>query len=445
MIASERHIIRKKHKNRKLYKKVDGYCYLYKNLRNATNFIIKQCSRISYKLKQGEILDSWEKYIIYNINCAIYKYNKNRNYPLAYIDENNGYISDMYFLSWYMKFSKEWKEIPFATCGQICIQTLCRDWKSFYKGMKEYNKGNTSMLGRPRPPRYYDKDTGREWLILTNQNVRLQNNGTIILPKFLDGIHLKVNQKNIKTIKQVRIKTENDKIVIHILFEVDEVDLHCDKSRVMSIDLGVNNFATVTSNTEIAPFIINGRPIKSMNQYYNKRKAELISQAEICNKIKDTKRLCRLTERRNNKVKDYMHKASYKILKTAIDNNIGTVIIGNNKGWKQNVSLGHQTNQNFVGIPYHQFIQMIKYKCEFVGITVKVVDERYTSGTSYLDDEKPIQSQYNKSRRIYRGLFMSNRGITINADVNGSYQIMKKGGIVPPIKAREKVVRLNVA
>ena len=154
----------------------------------------------------------------------------------------------------------------------------------------------------------------------------------------------------------------------------------------------------------------------------------------------------RVTEKRNNKVKDYLHKASRKIIELAKTNNVSHIIIGNNKGWKQKVELGKRTNQTFVSIPYRMLIDMICYKAQLEGIRVSVVRESYTSGTSYLDGEKPEKILYDATRRIKRGMFKSNRGILINADVNAAYQIIKAGGYQElPIKEKEKVIRLNVA
>nr|MCR5475490.1 IS200/IS605 family accessory protein TnpB-related protein [Lachnospiraceae bacterium] len=154
----------------------------------------------------------------------------------------------------------------------------------------------------------------------------------------------------------------------------------------------------------------------------------------------------RLTEKRNNKVKDYLHKASRKIIVHAKMNNVIHIVIGNNRGWKQKVELGKRTNQTFVSIPYRMLIDMICYKAQLAGIRVSVVKESYTSGTSYLDGEIPEKGFYDASRRVKRGMFKSNKGILINADVNAAYQIIKAGGYKDlPIKEKEKVTRLNVA
>jgi putative transposase len=248
-----------------------------------------------------------------------------------------------------------------------------------------------------------------------------------------------------KGIRQVRIITKWNKIVVQFMYSEDIKVAKVKSERVMGIDLGLNNLATVVSNTEMTPYIINGRTLKSINQYYNKEVARLRKEAKLSNNVYDTKRMCRIVEKRNNKVKDYLHKASRQIISIALENEIGTIIVGNNKGWKQEVGLGKKVNQNFVSIPYDTLIEMIRYKAELKGIAVKVVEESYTSGTSYLDNEKPIARYYNKGRRKHRGLFVSNEGYQINADVNGAYQIIKKDGVSAPIKFGEKVVRIKVA
>ena len=134
----------------------------------------------------------------------------------------------------------------------------------------------------------------------------------------------------------------------------------------------------------------------------------------------------RLTFKRNNKVEDYIHKASRFVVDYCRNNEINTIVIGNNKNWKQNSKMSKRVNQNFISIPYYSFIQKVQYKAEEFGIQVIITEESYTSGTSFLDNELPIKENYNKSRRKYRGLFVSNNGTKINADVNGSYQIIKK-------------------
>ena len=134
----------------------------------------------------------------------------------------------------------------------------------------------------------------------------------------------------------------------------------------------------------------------------------------------------KITLKRNNIMKDCFHKASKGIVDYALSCGANTVVIGYNQGWKTNVNMGKKVNQMFVGMPHKTLIEQIKYKCEEHGINVELPDERYTSGTSFLDNEKPVKELYDKKRRVRRGLFKSNAGKFINADINASLQIIKK-------------------
>lgn len=435
MLLTESKII----KNKNVFKLIDKYSYQAKNLYNACNYIIKQASRISYKLSKEEILEEWEQDFIDNLNNAINRYNQSgkKEKHLKPITKDNSYISDSYFLSWYLKDSKEYKSL-YSVCSQQIIQLLCRNWKSYYKALKDYSKNPSKYLGRPKPPKYLDKEKGRAWLILTNQNIKVQD-GKVYLPKVFEDLVIKTNKENIQ---QIRLKTENGKTKVQIIYKVADVELKENKGTYMSIDLGVNNLATLTFNTKATPLIINGKPLKSINQYYNKKLAILRSK-DVSITYK-TKAMSRLIERRNNKVKDYMHKASRKIVELAENNGITTIIVGKNDGWKQESNMGKKTNQNFVGIPFEMLIQQIEYKANLKGIKVIQQEESYTSGTSYVDGELPNKDNYDKSRRKHRGLFVSNNGIQINADVNGSYQIMRKV-ISLEYKGYERVERIKVA
>ena len=139
-----------------------------------------------------------------------------------------------------------------------------------------------------------------------------------------------------------------------------------------------------------------------------------------------TNRLHQLTRKRNFKIEDALHKISRFIVGVALENDITTIVIGNNKNWKQSISLSRRTNQSFVTIPHQKLIEQIVYKAQLQGIRVIRTEESYTSGTSFLDGESPVKEFYDKKRRIYRGLFRSNQGVFVNADVNAGYQIMKK-------------------
>lgn len=211
-----------------------------------------------------------------------------------------------------------------------------------------------------------------------------------------------------------------------------------------SIDIGVNNLATVTF-TNSNPIIVNGRPLKSINQFYNKVIARLqIRQDSYINSVenvskekakripKRTNRMNRVTQTRNNKIEDYMHKSSRCIVNQLVSKNISKLIIGYNKGWKQGTNVGDKNNQNFVQIPFLKFVRMLEYKCAYAGIQVILREESYTSKSSFIDKDyiptygKDDECFNSSGKRIRRGLYQTRNKIILNADVNGSLNILRK-------------------
>ena len=198
------------------------------------------------------------------------------------------------------------------------------------------------------------------------------------------------------------------------------------KTNIAAIDLGVDNIATITSDdSNINPIIINGRALKSTNHYYNKQLAIINNKYSKYN-VHTGKKLRKLNMKRQFKVNDFMHKSSRRIVDFCINHNIGTLYIGLNKGWKQETDMSKQSNQNFVQIPYGSLIQKIQYKCEEVGINVICVNEAYTSKCSFLDNESIEKHDEYLGKRTKRGLFISNKKKKLNADINGSLNILRK-------------------
>ena len=315
---------------------------------------------------------------------------------------------------------------PVVQASQQILRILDKNWKSFFNSIKDWKKHPEKYLGRPKLPNYKSKDS-LSTLILTNQNCK-STGDKIIFPKSFNGfcITTKIrNKQNFNTLQQVRLVPEYKSIIVEIVYSVKAVE-PISNDRYIGIDIGLNNLATVCNNFGKDAFIINGKPIKSINHYYNKKSAHYDKIYDRNNHIKTSNRKNKLSEDRKAKIDDYLHKASRYIINYCLDNNVSTIIIGKNNGWKQNINIGKVTNQNFVQIPFNRLIDMIQYKAKDSGITVILTEESYTSGTSFIDNEEPIKENYNKNRRIYRGLFRSNNGILINADLNAAYQIIKK-------------------
>ena len=335
-------------------------------------------------------------------------------------------------LKYKFQLSKEFQEqnqvdyrAMFVRSAQQIIGIAHQSMKSFFALIKAKKSGS---YDKPvKLPKYLPKN-GRQVMIYDNKAFYEKDfkEGYIRVAQTQSRIPTKI--KNIKSIQQIRLVSKGNHVVVEVLYKVTDTPLKEDNRRYAAIDLGVNNLATVVSNVD-SPKIINGRPLKSINQYYNKQKAKL--QAKMnkeygTSKRKQTRREQSLTFKRNNKVNDYLHKTSRKIVNFLVSNNINTLFIGKNKEWKQNINVGKRNNQNFVNIPFYKLIQMLLYKCALEGITVKEIEESYTSKCSFLDDEEISKHEEYKGKRIKRGLFKTAGGNIINADVNGGLNILRK-------------------
>lgn len=181
----------------------------------------------------------------------------------------------------------------------------------------------------------------------------------------------------------------------------------------------------MTNNIGLQPIIINGKGIKSINQFWNKQRAKMQSELMIRHDKYNSNKLITITNKRNRRIKNYMHCTSKYIVEYCKTNNIDTLVCGINKEWKQKSSMNKSNNQKFIAIPHDVLIHQLMYKCQDYGIKFITNEESYTSGTSFLDGEIPCKENYDKSRRIKRGLFQSGKQL-INSDVNGSLQIMRK-------------------
>ena len=251
---------------------------------------------------------------------------------------------------------------------------------------------------------------------------------TYTLCKRSYNLKIKSTQSNVKMVKFVYDEV-NDLIKCFKIYEVEQPKLKKDNSRYFSIDPGLNNIVSIYNNIGIRPLLYNGRPIKSINQYYNKTTSKL--RSELPANVKTSKRLKQLSFKRNNKIGYEMHKISTHIINEAVQNNISKIIIGNNVGWKESINIGRRNNQNFVNIPHTKLFNQLLYKGLMNGIEVIFTEESYTSKASFFDkDELPIYGQSDNhkfsGRRISRGLYKDSKGKLWNADLNGGGNIMRK-------------------
>ena len=311
------------------------------------------------------------------------------------------------------------------------IRTLMGNWDGFFSATKSYYKNKAKFNGRPRLPKYLDKNGYFMSIFIENTiSKRSLDKGFITLSGLKD---LKIPYQHIDNdiIEVQVIPYKNKKYKINIVYYEKNVELKQNNERYSSIDLGVNNLMTITTNTGLKPLIVNGRPLKSINQYFNKKNSFLKSELKLKQDKYNSKNLEKISYKRTNKINDYLHKSSRYLINYCLDNEINTIIIGYNKSWKQNVNISDKNNQNFVSIPFYTLIEMIKYKAEMVGLNVVLNEESYTSKCSFLDLESIYKHEVYLGQRVKRGLFKSSKGVLINADVNASYNIMRK--VVPNV------------
>ena len=368
--------------NNEMYQEIDHICFLSKNLYNSTLYYVRQ-----HYFATGKYL--------------------------GYIDVNKIFTNN--------------KQIDYCALprkvGRATQKLLDANYKSYFTllDLKLHGLYN----GGVNPPHYLDSVNGRQVTMYNKQALSFKESGYVKL----SGTNIKI--KTDIDVQFVRLVPKNGYYVIEMGYVIDEPKTSKNNGNYASIDLGVNNLATLTSNV-FAPIIINGKPVKSINQYYNKQVAEAKSIAETVNHQKTTKRIKSLGRIRNCKIEDYMHKASRYIVNHLVSTNVNTLIIGYNEGWKQDTNKGKVNNQNFVTIPFYKFIQMLTYKCKLMGIKVIMQEESYTSKCSFIDqDYIPTYGTDDdlckpSGKRVMRGLYKSKNGYRINADVNGSYNIMRK-------------------
>lgn len=383
MRLTEKHQIHKKHK---LYNICDELCYNSKNLYNAA----------LYEFRQSYI-------------------DKNRK-ELTWQDINNLFVQ---------KKQVDYKRLQSKVANAV-LKKLGNNITSF-KGLLKAKKEGT-IKNKVRLPKYLHKKQGRFVVEFNNQMIskkKDENGYLIVSPR---DLKLVIPTRR-EDVKQVRIVPKLNHYVIEVVYEVQEEELRTGVV-IGAIDLGLNNIATIVTNDKKNPLIVSGKKLKSINQYYNKNISE--SKSKLPREVYTSKNIEKLWTKRANKIDYETHKISKYIVELMDERKVSKLVIGNNGGWKQGINLGKRNNQNFVYIPYKKIIDQIIYKCQMKGIEVIVREESYTSKASFLDyDYIPTIKEDDKVKdfsgeRIKRGLYRTNKGKKINADVNGAYNIMAK-------------------
>ena len=339
MILAEKHIYKPTHK---YYTELDNLCFLSKNLYNATLYDIRQ----------------------HYFNTGEYKNYNQVNFEFTH---NN---------------QPDYRALP-AKVAKHTQKLVDKNFKSFFALLKKKNQGK---YDKPISiPKYLDKINGRE--VVQYEKGAVNTKGLANDEIKLSGTNIVVKTKiSQKTIQAVRIVPCNGYIKIEVLYKIQECNLKTKDNNIASIDLGLNNLMTVTFMNN-KPLIINGKPLKSINQYYNKKKANYTSLVEKCNGKKTSIRLKRLSLKRTNKVDDYLHKSVSYLMNQLVSNNISTLVVGYNKNWKQDIGIGKVNNQNFTNISHLKLVKMLEYKCHLYGINFILQEESYTSKSSFLDKD----------------------------------------------------------
>lgn len=328
-----------------------------------------------------------------------------------------------------------------AGVAQQTLKVADRSFKSFFALLKKCGTSDYRYHD-VKIPHYRKK--GGYFNIICSGNAIAISNGYFKVPMSREFRKMHPDVKDILipyperlnggVVKEVRIipydNAKHFKIQYVVLWYQEPKDVKSDNC--MAIDIGVDNLATCVSNVE-TPFIIDGRKLKSINQYWNKRRAKLQSIA-IKQGLYTTHQINALNHKRNNCVNDYIKKAARIIINNCLENHIGALYVGYNKDFKRSVNMGKTNNQNFVQIPFGRLRDQLSFLCWTYGIMYQEVEESYTSKSSFLDNdplpeykaEQPYKGTFS-GKRIHRGLYRALDGTVINADVNGAYNIMRKG------------------
>ena len=393
-----------------------------KKISNSATFIIRQ-NFFFNKIKDNKG-NEVRKYIKYNDMNRIFKRDRTELY----------------------------RSLIYVQSVQQILRKVHSSFDSFFKAIKDYKKNKNNYTGRPKLPKY--KSSKYDELINTNQNFK-QNDKVLNFKGYLKELSFTMYNKG--KAKQVMFKYNGLDIDVFIIYEDEKtivnkkvVNYIEEDSRIISIDLGLNNLVTITNNIGIRSVIINGKGLKSKNIYYNyqigKYQSILATVNEKDKKKKSYKsnRLTRLRVKRNNIMNDYIHKTTRYIINYCKENNIDTIVIGNNKFQKQNKRKKQIKGlKNFIQVPIKRIIEQLRYKLEYEDINLIETEESYTSKTSFLDNEVPNKETIAKGKRIKRGIFKRPNGEYVNSDINGSLQILSKVISTRLLEQLRKVVSSN--
>ena len=366
---------------------------------NPTSPLFAECDRVCFLSKN-----------LYNATLyAVNRHYEETGKHLSYKEVNRRFTHEN---------QPDYRALP-AKVSKYTQMLVEQSFQSYFALLKKKSKGGYEA--KVNRPNYLKKKSGRQVAHYERGAISFKREGFIVL----SGTSLAIPTVHGKEdIQFARVVPRGTHYVVEIGYKVVLPKL-LDSDRVLAIDMGVNNLAACTT-TDGEKFIISGRPLKSINQMWNKQMAQHRSRLAKNHGRKSSRLLRRRARKRNARVKDYIHKATKAIVRHAIFVGIGTIVLGYNAGWKQGTTLGKRNNQNFVQIPFHLFRKTLAYKCALAGIRFVTTKESYTSKNSFVDGEDARKREKYAGRRVKRGLFKTKEGLKINADINASFNIMRK-------------------
>lgn len=368
-----------------------------------------------------------DKFLNEQFNLSTLLYNQGRRFI------NEHYKKESKFLSYFdldklLKNLTElnyYKQICKAQVAQQCLRQLNSNYTSYFKALKDYKKHPNKYNGMPKKPKFKED---QNLITFTYQTIKIKDHFIVINKEHKVHIPNEVYKEELKNFKTISFIPYYNKVKVIITYETKELNVDLNVDEYLSIDLGMNNLCSCVSKDDC--FILNGKPLKSINQFYNKKLGKLQSERLLKDEKQDynynSSKIRKLSLKRELKINDLLHKASKYLVNYCVQHKIGTIVIGRNKEWKDSIQLGKQTNQNFVSIPFYKFLKMLEYKCKMMGINLVKQEESYASKCDSLAFESVEKHTEYKERRVKRGLFLSSLGKALNADINGALNILRK-------------------
>ena len=368
-----------------------------------------------------------DKFFNEQFNLSTLLYNQGRHFINEYYKKESKFLSycELDKLLKNLTELNYYKQMCKAQVAQQCLRQLNSNYTSYFKALKDFKVNPSKYKGMPKVPKF---KTEQNLITFTYQTIKIKDRFIVINKEHKVHIPNEVYKEELNNFKTISFIPFYNRIKVVITYETEELNTDLNLNDYLSIDLGMNNLCSCVSKDDC--FILNGKPLKSINQYFNKELSKLKSERPLKGDKQDFNynsfKIKTLSLKRELKITDILHKASKYLVNYCVKHKIGTIVFGRNKEWKDSIQLGKQTNQNFVSIPFYKLLKILEYKCKMIGINLVTQEESYTSKCDSLAFEEVKRHDTYKGSRIKRGLFLSSLGKVLNADINGALNILRK-------------------